>query len=70
MLLVWLFGSGRDRLTAPHWSWSTDVGYDAPHISPEDNAARYDKDEVETTKARMMRAARKHGLELNQATAV
>jgi hypothetical protein len=70
MLLMWLFDRGRGRLPAPHWSWSTDVRYDAPHINPENNAARYDKHEVETTKARMMRAARKHGLELDQATAV
>jgi hypothetical protein len=35
------------------------------YINQEDNAAKYDKDEVETIKNRIRRAAKKHDVEIN-----
>jgi hypothetical protein len=35
------------------------------YINRKDNAAKYDKDEVETIKDRIMRAAKKHGVEID-----
>ncbi len=35
------------------------------YINHQDNAAKYDKDEVETIKARIKRAAKKHGVEID-----
>lgn len=34
-------------------------------INYKDNAARYDRDEVETVKGRIRRAAKKHGVEIS-----
>jgi len=34
------------------------------YINHEDNAAKYDKDEVQTIKDRIKRAAKKHGVEI------
>lgn len=34
------------------------------YINHKDNAAKYDKDEVETIKGRIKRAAKKHGVEI------
>lgn len=35
------------------------------YINHKDNAAKYDKDEVQTIKNRIKRAARKHGIEIS-----
>lgn len=35
------------------------------YINQKDNAAKYDKDEVETIKTRIKRAAKKHGIEIS-----
>jgi hypothetical protein len=35
------------------------------YINHKDNAAEYDKDEVETIKGRIRRAAKKHGVEIS-----
>jgi hypothetical protein len=35
------------------------------YINHKDNAAKYDKDEVETIKSRIKRAAKKHDIEIN-----
>ncbi len=35
------------------------------YIHHKDNAAKYDRDEVETIKSRIERAAKKHGVELS-----
>jgi hypothetical protein len=35
------------------------------YINHKDNAAKYDKDEVETIKSRIKRAAKKHGVEIS-----
>jgi hypothetical protein len=35
------------------------------YINHKDNAAKYDKQEVETIKARIKRAAKKHGVEIS-----
>lgn len=35
------------------------------YINHEDNAAEYDRDEVETIKGRIRRAAEKHGVEIS-----
>lgn len=35
------------------------------YINHKDNAAKYDKDEVETIKSRIKRAAKKHGIEIS-----
>ncbi len=35
------------------------------YINHQDNAAKYDKDEVETIKNRIMRAAKKHDVEID-----
>jgi hypothetical protein len=37
------------------------------YIHHKDNAAKYDKDEVEAIKARIRKAAKKHGVELHEA---
>lgn len=37
------------------------------YINHEDNAAEYDRDEVEAIKGRIRRAARKHGVEISDA---
>ncbi len=44
-----------------HAAWS--------YINHEHNAAKYDKDEVEVIKGRIMSAARKHGVEIDPETA-
>ena len=36
------------------------------YINQEDNAAKYDKDEVETIKDRIKRAAKKHDVEISE----
>ncbi len=36
------------------------------YINHKDNAAKYDKDEVQTIKERIKRAARKHGVEISE----
>lgn len=36
------------------------------YINHKDNAAKYDKDEVETIKDRIKRAAKKHGVEISE----
>lgn len=36
------------------------------YINHKDNAAKYDKDEVETIKNRIKRAAKKHEVEINE----
>ena len=36
------------------------------YINHEDNAAKYDRDEVETIKERIKRAAKKHGVDINE----
>jgi hypothetical protein len=36
------------------------------YINHEDNAAKYDKDEVDTIKDRIKRAAKKHGIEISE----
>jgi hypothetical protein len=36
------------------------------YINHKDNAAKYDKDEVSTIKARIKRAAKKHGVEIDE----
>lgn len=38
------------------------------YINHEDNAAKYDKDEVETIKRRIMKAANDHGIEIDPDT--
>ncbi len=38
------------------------------YINHEDNAAKYDKDEVETIKDRIMKAAKKHDVEIDPDT--
>ena len=38
------------------------------YINHKDNAAKYDKDEVETIKDRIMKAAEKHGVEIDPET--
>lgn len=38
------------------------------YINHKDNAAKYDKDEVETIKDRIMKAAKKHGIEIDPDT--
>ena len=35
------------------------------YINQEDNAAKYDRDDVETIKERIKRAAKKHGVEIS-----
>jgi len=35
------------------------------YINHKDNAAKYDKDEVQTIKSRIKRAAKKHGIEIS-----
>lgn len=35
------------------------------YINHKDNAAKYDRDEVETIKGRIKRAAKKHGIEIS-----
>ncbi len=37
--------------------------------NPKDNAAKYGKDEVETIESRIMRAAKRHGVEIDPVTA-
>jgi len=36
------------------------------YINHKDNAAKYDRDEVQTIKARIKRAAKKHGVEIDE----
>jgi len=36
------------------------------YINHKDNAAKYDRDDVETIKGRIKRAAKKHGIEINE----
>ncbi len=36
------------------------------YINQKDNAAKYDADEVETIKERIKRAAKQHGIEINE----
>jgi hypothetical protein len=36
------------------------------YINHQDNAAKYDKDEVKTIKERIKRAAKKHGIEISE----
>ena len=36
------------------------------YINDKDNAAKYDRDEVETIKNRIKRAAKKHGVEISE----
>ena len=36
------------------------------YINHQDNAAKYDKDEVKTIKERIKRAAKKHGVEISE----
>lgn len=43
-----------------HAAWS--------YINHKDNAAKYDKDEVETIKKRIMQAAKTHDIEIDPAT--
>ncbi len=38
------------------------------YINQDDNAAKYDKDEVEAIKGRIKRAAKKHDVEINDET--
>lgn len=38
------------------------------YINHQDNAAKYDTDEVESIKRRIMRAAKKHGVEIDPDT--
>ena len=39
--------------------------YWVSEINQDDNAAKYDKDEVKTIKERINRAAKQHGIEIN-----
>lgn len=41
----------------------------AAYWNHKDNAAKYDKDEVKTIKDRIMKAAKKHGVEIDSETA-